>query len=212
MTHWWSFCYLSNPNCYLYLKDKNDDSVPIPVLSVDDLPFVQSSWRFVKECLNELDNRDLIYRWVHFRSIPNWCYALFWNIFHNLYIYSSLVSSPFGAFPSLPTLDVHYCSQMKEMCRDNMVISLVKSARGKCLSWFTEKIPRSTHTLNNWEIYFKTELEHFAREAEFLCAKLIQVLRPTYLTYQGLEPPSLPTALPLTSYPLDYQPSESECF
>lgn len=137
------------------VKDKNDDAVPIPALSVDDLPFVQSSWIFVKECLDELDNRDLVY--------------------------SSLVSSPFGAFPSLPTLDVHYCSQMKEMCRDNMVISLVKSAR---------------------------ELEHFAREAEFLCAKLIQVLRPTYVTYQGLEPPSLPTALPLTSYPLDYQPSE----
>lgn len=35
---------------------------PIPSLSIDDWPFVQSSWRYITLCLNELDNRDLNYR------------------------------------------------------------------------------------------------------------------------------------------------------
>ncbi len=44
--------------------DENDNSEmePIPSLSTDDWPFVQSSWRYITLCLNELDNRDLNYR------------------------------------------------------------------------------------------------------------------------------------------------------
>ena len=35
---------------------------PIPALSKEDWPFVQSTSRFVKQCLDELENRDLSYR------------------------------------------------------------------------------------------------------------------------------------------------------
>ena len=35
---------------------------PIPALSKEDWPFVQSSSRFAKQCLDELENRDLSYR------------------------------------------------------------------------------------------------------------------------------------------------------
>ncbi len=44
--------------------DENDypDFEPIPSLCAEDWPFVQSSWRYITLCLNELDNRDLNYR------------------------------------------------------------------------------------------------------------------------------------------------------
>lgn len=93
---------------------------------------------------------------------------------------STVISCPFGAFPSLPTLDVHYCSQMKAVSRQNMISSLLKSAQ---------------------------ELEVFARESEYLCAKLIKALEPTFVAYDE-EPPQLPKAVPVSEYPLDFTPHE----
>lgn len=95
-------------------------------------------------------------------------------------IFSSLVSCPFGAFPALPTLDVQLCSQIKAMCKDVMIASLLKGAQ---------------------------ELEEFAREAEYSCAKLIQLLQPTFLSY-NLESPQQPEPISLGSYPLDFTPPE----
>jgi len=138
-------------------ESENQEMEPIPSLSMDDWPFVQSSWRYITLCLNELDNRDLNY--------------------------SSLVSCPFGAFPALPTLDVQLCSQIKALCKDNMITSLLKGAQ---------------------------ELEEFARDAEYSCAKLIQLLQPTFLAY-NLERPAQPEATPLASYPLDFTPPEVSC-
>jgi len=136
---------------------ESSDIEPIPVLSSYDWPFVQSTWRFLKSCLNELDNRDLAY--------------------------STLLSCPFGAFPALPTLDVHYCSQMKLLSRDNMISSLISAAQ---------------------------ELEQFAREAEYSCAILIQALRPTF-NYYKLKAAPLSEPVPLTAYPLDFEPPEASC-
>ena len=98
--------------------------------------------------------------------------------------FSTLVSCPFGAFPALPTLDVQYCSQIKALCRENMIISLLKAAR---------------------------ELEQFARESEFSCANLIQLLRPTFASYQ-LNAPPLPQPIPLSAYPLDFHPPEGTIY
>jgi hypothetical protein len=91
-----------------------------------------------------------------------------------------LVSCPFGAFPALPTLDVQYCSQIKAVCKENMITSLLKGAQ---------------------------ELEEFAREAEYACAKLISLLQPTFLSY-NLESPPQPQPISLSSYPLEFIPPE----
>lgn len=48
-----------------------------------------------------------------------------------------------------------------------------------------------------------SELEEYAREAEYACANMIQMLRPTFDAYE-IEPPALPQPLPLTAYPLDF--------
>ena len=42
--------------------DEVYDVDPIASLSRVDWPYVQSSWSFLRDCLNELDNRDLAYR------------------------------------------------------------------------------------------------------------------------------------------------------
>jgi len=131
--------------------------VLMPVLSSHDFPFIQSSWRFLKECLNELDDRNLLY--------------------------STLATSSFGSFPALPTIDVHYCSQIRLLCRENMIKCLLKAA---------------------------SELETYARESEFACANLIQLLRPTFDLYE-MNPPPLPKPVPLTAYPLEFTPPEASC-
>lgn len=51
------------------------------------------------------------------------------------------------------------------------------------------------------------ELEVFARESEYLCAKLIKTLEPTFLLYEE-EPPRLPKAIPVSEYPLEFTPHE----
>jgi len=46
------------------ILDDMGDIEPIPSLSFVDWPYIQSSWRFVKSCLNELESRNLAYRYV----------------------------------------------------------------------------------------------------------------------------------------------------
>lgn len=95
---------------------------------------------------------------------------------------STLDTCRFGAFPALPTLDVQYCSQLRRLSREGMIVSLLKAA---------------------------SDLEEYAREAEYACANLIQMLRPTFEAYE-IEPPALPHPLPLTAYPLDFTPPQSK--
>ena len=44
------------------VRDPPSEIVRLPALSEDDWPTVQSSWKLISECLNELDNRDLAFR------------------------------------------------------------------------------------------------------------------------------------------------------
>jgi len=135
----------------------NRKATTIPSLSSDDYAYVQSSWRFLQEILSELDSRTLSY--------------------------PTLSSYSFGAFPSLPTVDVHYCSQLRLVSRENMILSLIKMAN---------------------------ELEGYAREAEYSTANLIQILRVTYSDYK-MDEPALPKPSPLSAYPLDFEPHEAAC-
>jgi len=132
-------------------------SLTLPCLSKEDWPWIQYSYRYIKSTWDELDDRDLTY--------------------------ASLRSRPFGQFPSLTTLDVHYCSQLRRISREQMVLSLLRSA---------------------------SDLEQYAREAEFTCANLIEVLKTAYDNYK-LEPPKLPQALPLVAYPLEFTPHQETC-
>ena len=127
-----------------------------PCLAKEDAPYVQSSWIFLKLCIEELDQRCLGY--------------------------STLGVSPLFQFPALPQIDVHYIAQIKAFCRESMILSLVKTA---------------------------SELEVYAREQEVSCSNLDHLLRPTFDAYL-LAPPALPKPVPLTAYPLDFQPPEGE--
>ena len=51
------------PTSSVQRVDEYSQWTTYPALSDEDWPFVRSSWRFLKECLNELDNRDLAYRY-----------------------------------------------------------------------------------------------------------------------------------------------------
>ena len=49
------------------VKDDEDTVLdPIPSLSNNDWPCIVSSWRFLKECLSELNDRNLAYRYVKY--------------------------------------------------------------------------------------------------------------------------------------------------
>lgn len=97
--------------------------------------------------------------------------------------YSTLGVSPLFESPSLPQIDVHYIAQIKAFCRESMIVSLVKTA---------------------------SELEVYAREQEVACSNLDHLLRPTFEAYK-LAPPPLPKPVPLSAYPLDFQPPEEMC-
>ena len=129
----------------------------LPSLSKSDFPLVKLSWKYIQACWNELEERDLTY--------------------------ASLGVAPFGRFPALLTLDNHYCSQLRRLCRESMIVSLLKAA---------------------------SELEQYARESEYACASLCQALQPTVDTY-GLVIPALAPSLPLTAYPLDFVPHAAAC-
>ena len=134
-----------------------EEKTTFPSLNSEDWPVIVSSWRAVEAIVEELDSRDATY--------------------------STLSTLRFGSFPALPTLDVHYCSQMRRWSRENMVTQLLKSAG---------------------------ELEDFAREAEYKCANMISLLQPTFESY-GIEPPTLPKAEPLTSYPFKFVAPQTTC-
>lgn len=134
-----------------------DGNITLPSLNSEDWPVIQSSWRWIRSIWDELETRDLTY--------------------------NTLLTSRFGSFPALPTLDVHYCSQIRRLSREDMIGQLLKSA---------------------------SDLEEYAREAEYACANLIALLQPTFETYD-VQPPSLPKATPLTAYPLDFVAPQQSC-
>ncbi|GAX12782.1 hypothetical protein FisN_15Hh261 [Fistulifera solaris] len=98
-------------------------------------------------------------------------------------LYSSLEHSPFGAFPALPTLDVQYCGQLRRLSRDRLIQQLLKGAG---------------------------ELEEFAREAEYACANMIALLKPTFQMY-GIPETPLPQPVSLNDYSLDFTPPHVAC-
>lgn len=134
--------------------ENNREIHPVAALSSVDWPYVQSTWKVLADCLNELNERKLAH--------------------------SSLTSCSFGVCPSLPTLDSHYCSHIKEVCKRNMVASLWKSVN---------------------------ELESYAKEAEYGCLKLKQVLEPMAFSYE-VDLPQVPDSSSLDAYPLDYEDPE----
>lgn len=135
----------------------SEGTLTIPALSMYDWMWVQYSFKFISVIWDEFQERDLSY--------------------------ASLQVCSFGQFPALTTLDVHYCSQLRRLSREVMVLSLLRSA---------------------------SELEQYAREAEYACANLIQVLKPCFEAYK-MDPPGLPQPLPLTAYPLEYTPHQDIC-
>jgi hypothetical protein len=134
-----------------------EGGITLPALNAEDFTVIQSSWRLIQLLWEELETRDLAYL--------------------------TMRSSRFGSFPSLPTLDVHYCSQIRRISRESMTAQLVKSA---------------------------SELEQYAREAELTCANMINLLKPTFETY-GIDAPALPKPKQLTEYPLDFIVPQASC-
>ena len=132
-------------------------SISLPALNVSDYAVLQSTQSMVDLVQEELDMRQVSF--------------------------SRLQEQPFGVFPSLPTLDTHYCSQIRIVSRQSMTVDLVQSAR---------------------------DLEKFAREAELACANMIRLLQPTFAAYK-VQAPQLPRAKPLTEYPLDYVLPQEQC-
>lgn len=131
--------------------------VTLPSLNNEDFLIIQSSWRMVETIWEEVESRGLVF--------------------------SNLQQVPFGAFPSLRTLDVHYCSQIRIVSRESMTLDLLQSAR---------------------------DLEKFARESELACANMINLLQPAYEAY-GIKSPSLPKPKPLTEYPLEFVLPQEAC-
>ena len=135
---------------------KNAD-ITLPSLNAEDFEIIQASGGLIQLIWDEIETRDLAY--------------------------ITLRSSRFGSFPSLPTLDVQYCSQLRRISREAMTTQLIKTA---------------------------SELEQYAREAELACANMITLLKPTFAVY-GVEAPQLPKPKQLTEYPFDFIPSQISC-
>ncbi len=115
------------------------------------------SWTLTSHIIEELDTRDCTY--------------------------NTLITLPFGQFPSLPTLDVQYCSQLQRLSRENMITHLLKSAK---------------------------ELDDYAALAEYNCAVCITLLEPM-LEYYGIPPVKIPTPKSLDNYPLEYATPQLSC-
>jgi hypothetical protein len=62
------------------VMDRDTIIDPIAALSERDWPFIQSAWLFLSDCLNELDNRNLSFRYVFFLL----CYCSITFTFLNL--------------------------------------------------------------------------------------------------------------------------------
>jgi hypothetical protein len=146
---------------YKALPSVKEGNITLPALNSDDWVVIQASWSFVQAMWDELESRDLT------------CTTMM----------ASSPSSRFGAFPALPTLDVHYCSQIRRYSRETMIVQLLKSA---------------------------SDLEEWAREAEYACANMISLLQPAFESY-GIPAPPLPRPVPLTSFPLQFTPPQTAC-
>jgi Leucine-rich repeat (LRR) protein len=131
--------------------------ITLPALNASDFTVIQSSWRMIQSVFEELETRDLSFTTLRSRS--------------------------FGSFPSLPTLDVHFCAHIRRISREAMTARVVKTAFG---------------------------LEQYAREAELACANLISLLKPTFAAY-GIDAPPLPKPKQLTEYPLDFVVPQTLC-
>jgi len=129
----------------------------LPSLSKKDWPMLDVSWTLTNHIVEELDTRDCSY--------------------------NTLSTLPFGQFPSLPTLDVQYCSQLRRLSRENMITHLLRSAK---------------------------ELEEYARLAEYNCALCITLLDPM-IEHYGVPALSLPEPKSLDEYPLKYTPPQLSC-
>jgi hypothetical protein len=132
-------------------------NITIPSLNGDDWKVILSSWRAIPAIWQELEDRSLTYL--------------------------SLCETRFGTFPSLPTLDMQYCAQLRRLSREDMLLQLLKHA---------------------------SELEAYAMDAEFACANLISMLQPTFRKY-GIEAPSIPKAKGINEYPLTFTPPSASC-
>jgi hypothetical protein len=146
------------------VREENKKACPtirrltLPSLSSKDWPLLDASWSLTSSILDELDTRDCTY--------------------------NTISTLPFGQFPSLPTLDVHYCSQLRRLSRESMISHLLKSAK---------------------------ELEDYAKTAEYNCAICITVLKPMVRFYR-IPPLELPnTSKALQEYALDYEPPQVSC-
>ena len=129
------------------------------IFSTSAEPLLRSAFRFMTTCISELETRGLLYTTL------------------------ILPSSKFGMFPSLSTLDAHYCSQLRLVCREFMLQNLLKTAAG---------------------------LEQFAREMEVNCVRFVRVLVDGVIQVYGLELPSVPQLVPLTAYPLNFTSPDGE--
>jgi len=146
------------------VREENKKATPptirrltLPALSGKDWSMFSVSWPLVSTLWEELETRDCTY--------------------------NTFVTLPFGQFPSLPTLDVHYCSQLRRLSREAMISQLLKSAK---------------------------ELEDYAKSAEYSCATLLTLLDPM-VAYYGVPPLAPPRAKSLEEYPLEYTPPQTAC-
>lgn len=146
------------------VREENKKATPtirrltLPSLSGKDWALMEVSWSLTSSIMDELDTRDCTY--------------------------NTIATLPFGRFPSLPTLDVHYCSQLRRLSRESMINQLLKSAK---------------------------ELEDYAKGAEYNCAICITLLTPMLARY-GIPPVELPvTNKTLQEYPLDYTLPQVAC-
>lgn len=145
------------------VREENKKATPtirrltLPSLSGKDWPMLDVSWTLTGHIVEELDTRDCTY--------------------------NTLSTLPFGQFPSLPTLDVQYCSQLRRLSRETMIAQLLKAAK---------------------------ELEDYAGIAEYNCAVCITLLAPS-LEFYGVPPLQLPKAKTLDEYPLEYAPPQQAC-
>jgi len=138
--------------------DKEEEKL-INIFSRTNSNLYQSTFRFVTECISELETRELLY--------------------------TTLLqpTTKFGTFPALPTLDVHYCSQLKSACREAMIMNLLKTASG---------------------------LEQFAKHYETECLSFVRLLAEGVIREYGLPLPVVPSIVPLSGFPLDHESPEGK--
>ncbi|CAB9526787.1 expressed unknown protein [Seminavis robusta] len=176
-----------------------DTTITLPALSPHDWPIIQAAWGWIQSVWDELETRELTY--LSFLPMLSWMTMMPPAVAEADGITQDEFTTPpdhdsptpvlslappvprFGAFPALPTLDVQYCSQLRRLSRESMIGQLLKAA---------------------------SVLEDYARQAEYQCANLIDLLRPTF-AYYGVDTPSLPKPAPLSAYPLEYTPPQSLC-